>query len=103
MNREIESAIAMDDEAVSIRPVVAQATERIRRWFRRPYQDRSDREQNLLQEERCRERARIARELHDSLFQGFLGASLQLHNAVEQMPDDSPGKPTLSRALCVME
>ena len=50
-------------------------------------------------EERCRERARIVHELHDTLLQGFLGASMLLDHAVEQMPADSPSKPALSRVL----
>jgi signal transduction histidine kinase len=50
-------------------------------------------------EERCSERARIARELHDTLLQGFIGASLLLHAAVEQTPADSPSKLSLTRAL----
>jgi signal transduction histidine kinase len=54
-------------------------------------------------EERRRERARIARELHDTLFQGFLGASLQLHYAVEQVPVDAPGMPSLSRAVRLVQ
>ncbi|MBV9770934.1 MAG: hypothetical protein JOZ32_15275 [Bryobacterales bacterium] len=52
-----------------------------------------------LQEERSRERARIVHELHDTLFQGFVGASMLLDHAVEQMPADLPSKPELSRAL----
>lgn len=56
-------------------------------------------EEDIRLEERCRERARIAHELHDTLFQGFLGASMLLHQAVEQTPADSPSKPALSRAL----
>ena len=35
---------------------------------------------------RSRERARIARYLHDTLFQGFYAASMLLHNVVEAMP-----------------
>jgi signal transduction histidine kinase len=50
-------------------------------------------------EERCRERARIVHELHDTLLQGFLGASMLLSQAVEQTPADSPSRPALSRAL----
>lgn len=50
-------------------------------------------------EERSRERARIVRELHDTLLQGFLGASMLLHQAIEQTPADLPSKPTLSSAL----
>jgi len=56
-------------------------------------------EGDIRLEERCRERARIAHELHDTLFQGFLGASMLLHQAVEQTPGDSPSKAALSRAL----
>jgi signal transduction histidine kinase len=37
--------------------------------------------------------------LHDTLLQGFIGASLLLHAAVEQMPVDSPSKLSLTRAL----
>jgi signal transduction histidine kinase len=61
-----------------------------------------ERERNLRIEERSRERARITHELHDTLFQGFLGASMLLHNAVEQMPADSPSRSSLSRALQVV-
>ncbi len=50
-------------------------------------------------EERRRERARIVQELHDTLLQGFLGASMVLDQAVEETPTDSPIKPALSRAL----
>jgi signal transduction histidine kinase len=56
-------------------------------------------EDNIRLEERCRERARIVHELHDTLFQGFLGASMLLDQAVEQTPADSPFRPALSRAL----
>src|SRR6266705_5826459 len=56
-------------------------------------------EQGIRLEERCRERARIVHELHDTLLQGFLGASMLLDQAVEQTPADSPCKPSLSRAL----
>jgi len=54
---------------------------------------------DIRMEERCRERARIVHELHDSLLQGFLGASMLLHQAVEQTPADCISKPALSRAL----
>ena len=68
-----------------------------------PMRSSWNRELNLRLEERLRERARIARELHDTLFQGFLGASLQLHYAVDQVPADSPSKPSLCRALRLMQ
>jgi signal transduction histidine kinase len=57
---------------------------------------------DIRQEERCRERARIAHELHDTLFHGFLGASMLLHQAVEQTPADYPSKPALISALRLM-
>src|SRR5262245_5922905 len=56
-------------------------------------------EADIRLEESRRERARIVHELHDTLFQGFLGASMLLDQAVEQTPADSPSKPGLSRAL----
>jgi signal transduction histidine kinase len=40
-------------------------------------------EDDIRLEERCRECARIVHELHDTLFQGFLGASMLLDQAVE--------------------
>jgi len=56
-------------------------------------------ESDIRLEERSRERARIVHELHDTLLQGFVGASMLLHQAVEQTPADSPSKPALSRVL----
>jgi len=35
---------------------------------------------------RLAERTRIAQELHDTLLQGFLGVSMQLHSAVDNLP-----------------
>jgi signal transduction histidine kinase len=54
---------------------------------------------NLLFEERLAERTRIAQELHDTLLQGFLSASMLLHVAVENLPADSPAKQSLSRVI----
>jgi signal transduction histidine kinase len=71
-------------------------------WFAGPDPDQLERERNLRLEERTRERARIARELHDTVLQGFLGASLVLHDAVQQMPEDTPTKAALNRALQLM-
>ena len=53
-------------------------------------------------EERLVERERIARELHDTLLQGVLSASMQLDLAEDQLPDDSPAKPLLKRVLQMM-
>jgi signal transduction histidine kinase len=41
-----------------------------------------------LAEARLAERTLIAQELHDTLLQGFLGVSMQLHAAVERLPAD---------------
>jgi len=48
------------------------------------------------------ERTRIARELHDTLLQAFMGACMQLGVAVERLPSDSPVKPQLDRILQLM-
>jgi signal transduction histidine kinase len=78
---------------------VERAIEQIQGAFRGPGRAQVHREVSLDLEERCSERARIARELHDTLLQGFIGASLLLHAAVEQTPADSPSKLSLTRAL----
>ena len=53
---------------------------------------------NARSEERLAERSRIAQELHDTLLQGFIAASMQLHAAVDQMPANSAAdKPRFSR------
>lgn len=57
---------------------------------------------NLAFEERLAERTRIAQELHDTLLQGFLSASMHVHVAAEQVPEDSSAKPALRRALDLM-
>jgi signal transduction histidine kinase len=53
-------------------------------------------------EERLGERTRIAQELHDTLLQGVLSASMQLHVAVDRLPEDSPAKSPLGRVLKLM-
>jgi signal transduction histidine kinase len=50
-------------------------------------------------EERLAERTRIARELHDTLLQGFLSASLQLNLAVDRMPESAPERRSLAGVL----
>ena len=57
---------------------------------------------NALFEERLAERTRIAQELHDTLLQGFLSASMQLHVAVDRLPPDSPARSPLDRVLQLM-
>jgi signal transduction histidine kinase len=57
----------------------------------------------LRLEERIIERTRIARELHDTLLQGFISASMHVHVAMDKLPEDSPAKASLTRALEVTE
>lgn len=57
---------------------------------------------NVRFEERLAERTRIAQELHDTLLQGFMSASMQLHVAADQIAADSPAKPALTRVLQLM-
>ena len=48
------------------------------------------------------ERERIARELHDTLLQGFLSASMQLHVANNRLPAESPAKSLIVGVLDLM-
>jgi signal transduction histidine kinase len=57
---------------------------------------------NMRFEERLAERTRIAQELHDTLLQGFLSASMQLHVADDHLAVDSPAKPLVGRVLELM-
>src|ERR1700744_6059760 len=76
---------------------------RIRRWFRNLDPRQKDRELDLRRQAQNGERARIARELHDKLFQGFLGSKLHLQALLERLPADAPGKPEISRVVDQME
>jgi signal transduction histidine kinase len=53
-------------------------------------------------EERLAERTHIAQELHDTLLQGFVSASMQLHVAVDGLPEDSPARASLGRVYELM-
>jgi signal transduction histidine kinase/ligand-binding sensor domain-containing protein len=57
---------------------------------------------NARFDERMAERTRIAQDLHDTLLQGFLSASMQVHMATDSLPGDSPIRPALARALETM-
>jgi signal transduction histidine kinase len=85
--------------AMAVPAVVERRGERGQRRFGHSIQEQLDREMSIRLEERHNERARIARELHDTLFQGFHGASMLLHNVVEGMPADSPDRHSLADAL----
>jgi signal transduction histidine kinase len=52
--------------------------------------------------ERLAERNMVAQELQDTLLQGFLSASMQVHVARDRLPEDSPAKPLLTRSLELM-
>lgn len=50
-------------------------------------------------DERLAERTRIAQELHDTLLQGFISASMQLHVLADGMPEDAPARQNLNRIV----
>jgi signal transduction histidine kinase len=50
-------------------------------------------------EERLAERERIARDLHDTLLQGFQGLILRFHNAMLEIPEREPARQMMETAL----
>src|SRR5258708_12723841 len=60
------------------------------------------RQLNMRFEERLDERTRIAQELHDTLLQGFVSASMQLHVAADRLTTDSPARSSLTKVLDLM-
>jgi ligand-binding sensor domain-containing protein/signal transduction histidine kinase len=58
---------------------------------------------NVLAEERLRERTRIARDVHDTLLQGFISSLMHLHVADKQIASDSPLKDKFAFVLDGME
>jgi signal transduction histidine kinase len=54
-------------------------------------------------EERLAERTRIAQELHDTLLQGFLAVSMQLHAALDHLSADSAEQPRFSDVLQLLD
>jgi signal transduction histidine kinase len=54
---------------------------------------------NVRYEERFAERTLIAQELHDTMLQSILSASMQLHLAADCLPSDSPLKLRLAKIL----
>jgi signal transduction histidine kinase len=56
----------------------------------------------LRYEERLAERTRIAQDLHDTLLQGLVSASMQLHVANDHLASDSPAKPLVGRVMQLM-
>jgi signal transduction histidine kinase len=53
-------------------------------------------------EERLAERTRIAQDLHDTLLQGLMSASMQLHVANDHLAEGSPAKPLVNRVMELM-
>src|ERR1044071_5800522 len=64
--------------------------------------DQVRREMRVRFEERLAERTRIAQELHDTLLQDLLSASMHLHVAAERLPSDSPAKAPLTKVQDLM-
>jgi signal transduction histidine kinase/ligand-binding sensor domain-containing protein len=54
-------------------------------------------------EERLDERTRIAQELHDTLLQGLVATSMQLHSAVTRLPPDSTMRPQFARVVTMLQ
>jgi len=81
-------------------PLVEQG--RVRRWYASATEIESlKQEEERVRRENVRleERTRIAQELHDTLLQTFLGASMQLSVARDDVPADASIKPRLDRIL----
>jgi len=77
-----------------------------RRWYvsGTEIESRKQEEDRVRKENvRLEERTRIAQELHDTLLQSFLGASMQLGVALDGVSADSPVKPRLDRILQLMK
>lgn len=77
-------------------------TGKVRGWFRRLDEKQRAREFDFCEERRL-ERLRIAGELHDTLLQGFLGASLIVGITLQNMSENSPGTASLRRAAQLMQ
>jgi signal transduction histidine kinase/ligand-binding sensor domain-containing protein len=57
------------------------------------------RQMHVRFEERLAERARIARELHDTLLQGFTGLLLRFHSVAKRIPENDPARKTMNEIL----
>ncbi len=57
---------------------------------------------SLRFEERLAERTRIAQDLHDTMLQGMISASMQLHVANDMLEENSPAKPVVNRVVTLM-
>jgi PAS domain S-box-containing protein len=78
----------------------------VKRWYATgtEIESRKQEEVRVRQENvRLEERTRIAQELHDTLLQSFLGASMQLGAAMNTLPSGSLVKPKLDQIVELME
>lgn len=57
---------------------------------------------NVRFEERLAERTRMAQDLHDTLLQGLMSASMQLHVAADGVPADLPARSQLDHVIELM-
>jgi signal transduction histidine kinase len=71
-------------------------------FYSRVRQQRIISQMNVRFEERLADRTRIAQDLHDTLLQGLLSASMQLHVADELLDSASPAKALVGRVLQMM-
>ena len=71
-------------------------------FYSRIRQQRIISQMNVRFEERLADRTRIAQDLHDTLLQGLLSASMQLHVADELIDSASPAKALVGRVLEMM-
>ena len=101
MNHSIEhvGSARLSEIARNINPIL-RATEIVQGWLRRL--DGKQRKHLNCCDQRCLERTRIAGELHDTLLQGFLGASLAVEVTLQKMAEDSPARASLDRAAHLM-
>jgi signal transduction histidine kinase len=81
---------------------ISRAKEIVQGWFSRLNGNQRKRERDFCEEPRL-QRMRIAGELHDTLLQGFIGASLIVGVTLQQMSEDSPARASLSRAANLMQ
>src|ERR1700746_417287 len=78
---------------------------RVRRWYvsATEIESRKQEEERVRNENvRLEERTRIAQELHDTLLQTFISASMLFSVAVNDVPPDAPFKPRLDRIFQIM-
>jgi signal transduction histidine kinase len=81
-----QSPNAVLGRTVGNRGLISRATERIQGWFRPSGREQLSGERLLQIEELRSERRRIARELHDSLLQGFQGLMFRLQAVRDLLP-----------------